>query len=284
MSPLRQRMLDVLQLQGKAARTQKAYIDAVAHLARHYHRGPEQIDNVEIQAYLLYLLRERGLSRSTVNQAGCAFRFLYDMVLKREGGVQIPLGVAPKRLPEVLSRAEVARLFEHAPHLKARTLLMTAYGSGLRLNELCHLRVGDIDSSTDRMCLRVVQGKGGKDRYVPLSGDPLSQLRTYWRIARPKLWLFPGSTDWRLPLDDKSAQRWWCRARDAAGINKRGGIHTLRHCYATHLLEAGVDLHSISQWLGHRHLSTTARYLHIARPDRGGTQSEPLALLSALPH
>lgn len=285
MSPLRQRMLDALQLRGMAKRTQEAYIDAVARLARHYRCSPGKLDSQQVQTYLLHLLRARGLSRSTVNQAGCAFRFLYGTVLGRSEVMQIPLGAPPQCLPEVLSREELARLFECAPHLKARTFLMTAYGSGLRLNELCHLRVADIDSATDRMCLRVVQGKGGKDRYVPLPWDLLAVLRTYWRTARPRQWLFPASRDAGRPLDATSAQRWWGVARDAAGIGKRGGIHTLRHCYATHLLEAGVDLHSIGQWLGHRHLSTTTRYMHLVRPDASaGARREPLALLSALPH
>lgn len=284
MSPLRQRMLDALQLRGMAKRTQEAYIDAVARLARHYRCNPEQLDSHQVQAYLLHLLRERGLSRSTVNQAGCAFRFLYGTVLKRSEAMQIPLGAPPQRLPEVLSRAEVARVFACAPHGKARTFLMTAYGSGLRLSELCHLRVADIDTAADRMCLRVVQGKGAKDRYVPLPADLLAVLRSYWRVARPRQWLFPASSDRTRALDKHCAQRWWGVARDAAGIGKRGGIHTLRHCYATHLLEAGVDLHSIGQWLGHRHLSTTTRYLHLARPDvSAGARREPLALLSALP-
>jgi site-specific recombinase XerD len=277
-------MLDAMQLRGMSVRTQRAYIDAVIHLSRYYRGSPEALDGEQIQSYLLYLLRERKLSRSTVNQAGCAFRFLYRVVLERSETVQIPLVAAANRLPELLSREEVARVFACAPHPKARTLLMTAYGSGLRVSELCHLQVNDIDSAEDRMCLRVVQGKGAKDRYVPLSPDLLEVLRTYWRAARPRHWYFAAEHDGTRAIAVTTAQRWWGMARDAAGITKRGGIHTLRHCYATHLLEAGVDLHSIGQWLGHRHLSTTTRYLHLARPDlSAGARREPLALLSALP-
>ena len=161
---------------------------------------------------------------------------------------------------------------------------MLAYGTGLRLSELCHLRVADIDSHVDRMCLRVEQGKGGKDRYVPLAEDVLQLLRAWWRSAHPRPWLFCAVRDAARPLDAGSAQRWYYLARDAAGIAKRGGIHTLRHCHATHLLEAGVDLHCLSQWLGHRHVSTTTRYLHLARPDLpDGARRHPLALLGALP-
>ena len=151
------------------------------------------------------------------------------------------------------------------------------------MSELCALRPEHIDSAADRMCVRVVQGKGARDRYVPLSEELLALLRDYWRVARPQAWLFPAARDASRAIDCKSAQRWYYLARDGAGITKRGGIHTLRHCYATHLLEAGFDLHSLSQWLGHGYLSTTTRYLHLARPDLpDGARRAPLALLAAL--
>ena len=285
MTPLRQRMFDALVLHGKAARTQQAYIGAVAGLARHYRRSPEQLSADEVQRYLLHLLRERHLARSSVNQAGCAFRFLYGSVLGHDGDAfQIPLARAPQKLPEILSREEIARLFAYAPHLKARTLLASAYALGLRVSELCALAPEHIDSAADRMCVRVVQGKGARDRYVPLSGELLELLRRYWHAAHPGRWLFPAKRNASHALDVASAQRWYYLARDAAGIAKHGGIHTLRHCYATHLLEAGVDLHSIAQWLGHGHVSTTARYLHLARPDTpDGARRQPLALLASLP-
>ena len=285
MSPLRQRMRDALVLRGKAARTQEAYIEAVARLARHYRCRPEQLSSAQVHQYLLHLLQVRRLSRSTVNQAGCAFRFLYGTVLGHDGAAfQIPLAPAPQKLPEILSREEIARLLACAPHFKARTVLACAYALGLRVSELCALRVAHIDSAADRMCVRVVQGKGAKDRYVPLSADLLAALRLYWQAARPHAWLFAAAWDGERALAIEQAQRWYHRARTAAGITKAGGIHTLRHCYATHLLEAGVDLHSISQWLGHGHVSTTARYLHLARPDApDGVRRAPLALLTSLP-
>jgi integrase/recombinase XerD len=285
MTPLRQRMLDALVLRGMAPRTQEAYIGAVAALARHYRRSPDTLSADEVQHYLLHLLRERHLSRSSVNQYGCACRFLYGTVLGLDGDAfQIPLAAAPQRLPEILSREELARLFAMACHLKSRTFLMLAYGTGLRLSELCRLRAQHIDSRADRMCIRVEQGKGGKDRYVPLSDDVLQLLRTWWRAHQPGPWLFGAVRDPSRPIDTGSAQRWYYLARDAAGITKRGGIHSLRHAYATHLLEAGYDLYSLQQWLGHNHVSTTTRYLHLTRPDvPDGARSQPLALLSALP-
>lgn len=285
MTLLRQRMLDALVVRGMAIRTQEAYIDAVARLARHYRRSPDTLTADEVQHYLLHLLRERHLARSSVNQYGCAYRFLYGTVLALDGDAfQIPLAPAPQRLPEILSREELSRLFAAACHLKARTFLMLAYGTGLRLTELCHLRVEHIDSHADRMCIRVEQGKGGKDRYVPLSEDVLQLLRTWWRSSHCRPWLFAGVRDACRCIDTSSAQRWYYLARDGAAITKRGGIHSLRHAYATHLLEAGVDLYSLQQWLGHNHVSTTTRYLHLTRPDAPeGARRAPLALLGALP-
>lgn len=284
MTPLRQRMLDALVLHGKAARTQEAYVGAVAQLARHYRRSPDALSGSEIEAYLVHLLRERKLSRSTVNQAGCAINFLFRQVLGKEAtAARLPLPRGPQRLPEILSREELARLLACACSLKARTALSCAYALGLRLSELCALRLEHLDTAADRMCVRVVQGKGAKDRYVPLPVDLLEALRVYRHALHPRRWLFAAASDPQRPLHSEQAQRWYWHARDAAGITKTGGIHSLRHCYATHLLEAGVDLHSISQWLGHRHVSTTARYLHLARPDApDGARRAPLALLSSL--
>ncbi len=282
-TPLRQRMLDALQLRGMSERTQESYIEAVARLARHYHRSPDLLSADEVQAYLLHLLRECHLSRSTLNQYGCAFRFLYRIVLESNDQFQIPLGPAPQALPEILARAELTRLFDAACHAKARSFLQLAYGTGLRVSELCRLRVEHIDSHADRMCIHVVQGKGAKDRLVPLSPDTLAVARAWWLVGRPHGWLFTSQRDPMLALDICVAQRWYRRACAHAGITKRGGIHTLRHCYATHLLEAGVDLHNLQQWLGHSHISTTMRYLHLARPDAPDlARRQPLALLSTL--
>ena len=285
MTALRQRMLDAMVLRGLAVRTQQSYLDAVARLARHYGRKPDGLTPEQVQQYLLHLVRERHLARSSVNQCACACRFFYGTVLGLDArAFHIPLAPATQRLPELLSREELARLFAAACHLKARSFLMVSYGTGLRLSELCKLRVQHIDSADDRRCIRVEQGKGARDRYVPLSDDVLQVLRTWWQRTRSSDWLFATARHESCPLDGRMAQRWYYQARDGAGIIKRGGIHTLRHCYATHLLEAGVDLHTLQQWLGHRHVSTTMRYLHLARPDQPeGVRRDPLSLLGSLP-
>lgn len=283
MSPLRKRMIDAMQVRGLAERTQQAYVSAVAALARHYGTSPELLDDAQLREYLLFLMRDRQLARSSVIQAGCAFRFLYHKVLQRPRDFQVPLAKSQQRLPEILSREELARLFACAGEGKPRIVLMTAYGLGLRVSELCHLRVKDVDGHADRMCVRVVQGKGAKDRYVPMPQDVRDLLRAWWRSARPREWLFAAQSDPGSPLYEDSASRWYHAARSGAGIVKQGGIHTLRHCYATHLLEAGVDLHSLSHWLGHRHVGTTMRYLHLARPDApDGIRRAPLELLRAV--
>ena len=287
MTPLRQRMIDAMVLRGFAARTQETYLFAVGRMARHHHLSPELLTDEQVQAYLLHLLQECHRSRSTVNITSCALRFLVcDVLGQDERRTKIPLGRAPQRLPEVLSRAEVAALLGAPMSLKARTFLTTAYASGLRLSELCNLRGCDIDSAPDRMCVRVVQGKGGQDRYGLLTPELLELLRTYWRTCRTPAtgadWLFASRSNPSRCIDRASGQRYYYLARDGAGITKLGGIHTLRHCFATHLLEAGVDLNSISKLLGHAQLSTTSRYLRMARPgySAGGNA---LSLLSQLP-
>ncbi len=287
MTPLRQRMIDAMVLRGFAARTQETYLRAVGQMARHHHLSPDLLTDEQVQAYLLYLLQDRQRSRSTVNITSCALRFLVcDVLGQTERRTQIPMGRNPQRLPEVLSRAEVAALLDAPMSLKARAFLSTAYASGLRLSELCQLRGCDIDSAPDRMCIRVVQGKGGQDRYALLRPELLELLRQYWRSCRsPALgsdWLFPSRSNPARCMDRASGQRYYYLARDAAGITKLGGLHTLRHCLATHLLEAGVDLNSISKLLGHAQLSTTSRYLRMARPGHSAG-GNALSLLSQLP-
>ena len=183
----------------------------------------------------------------------------------------------PKRLPQILSRDEVTRLIEAAATLRGRTLLTTTYAAGLRVSEVCALQLTDIESAADRMCLKVRQGKGAQDRYTLLSPRLLDALRRYWRDGRPRTWLFPNASG-SAPIDVSTAQRIYCAARDAAGIAREGGIHTLRHAFATHLIEAGVGLHTVQRLLGHGHISTTMRYLHLARSHLTGTTS-PLELI-----
>jgi site-specific recombinase XerD len=280
-------MIDAMVLRGLARRTQQAYLSVVAQLAAHYHCSPDRLDAAQVKAWLLHRITERHLAYTTVNQAVCALKFFFDTVLGRTAeAITIPYAHTPQRQPEILSRQflareDLARLFEAAANLRTRTLLMTAYAAGLRVSEVCALRVADIDSAPDRMCIRVVAGKGGKDRYTLLSPSLLEALRVYWRICKPRVWLFPRATDAAQPFDISSAQRAYYRARDRAGITKTGGIHTLRHAFATHLLEAGVDLATLAKLLGHGHLSTTQRYLHLARPGSVAHDS-PLDLLRRL--
>ena len=279
MSTLRQRMDEAMVLRGLSARTRESYLACVSGLARHYGRSPDHIGTSEVQAYLLHLIQDRKLAYASVNQVACALRFFYGKVLgQADSALEIPMAKTPKRLPQVLSREEVQRLFDHSPNLRARTLLMTTYAAGLRLLEVCRLRLSDIESAPDRMCLKVRQGKGGKDRYTLLSPQLLDTLRLYWRAERPREYLFPNKCRTG-PMDKSMAQRIYHAARQAAGIAHAGGIHTLRHSFATHLLEAGVDLHTIQNLLGHGHISTTMRSLHLSRAHLTGTPS-PLELLS----
>jgi site-specific recombinase XerD len=278
MKSLRQQMTEAMVLRGFAARTQEAYVAAVVALAKHYHRCPDTLSSEELQAYLLFLITEKKLAYASVNQAACAFRFLFERVLKRANArFDIPMAKVPKRLPQILAREEVSRLISAARTLRGRTLLMTTYAAGLRVSEVCALQVTDIESAPDRMCLKVRQGKGGQDRYTLLSPRLLEALRRYWCDRRPRQWLFPNPSG-TAPIDPTTAQRTYAAARDAAGIPREGGIHTLRHAFATHLLEAGVDLPTIQRLLGHGHISTTMRYLHLARTRLTGTTS-PLELL-----
>lgn len=278
MSDLRQRMDQAMVLRGFSARTRDSYLRCVTGLAQHYHRSPDQLDAAQIQAYLLHLIEARKLAYASVNQAHCAIRFLFARVLGREAQVfEIPMAKVPKRLPQVLSRAEVVRLLARARNERARAVLTTAYAAGLRVSELCALERSDIESAPDRMCLKVRQAKGGKDRYTLLSPRLLDVLRQYWRLYRPRRWLFPNAAG-DGPMGVETAQRMYWAARDAAGIAPAGGIHSLRHAFATHLLEAGVDLPTLQRLLGHGHVTTTMRYLHLARTQLTRTRS-PLELL-----
>ena len=278
MSELRQRMNNAMVLRGFAERTKESYLACVTGLAKFYRRSPDTLDAEAIQAYLLHLITDKKLAYASVNQAACAFRFLFSIVLKREvARFAIPMAKVPKRLPLVLSRSEVARLFSHCKNLRERTLLEAIYAAGLRVSEVCALQLTDIETAPDRMCLKVRQGKGGKDRYTLLSPRLLDSLRLYWRAYRPQYWLFPNRAG-DGPVYDQTVQRLYCAVRDAAGLPKGGGVHTLRHTFATHLLEAGVDIHTIQRLLGHGHVSTTMRYFHLAQSHLTGTTS-PLELL-----
>jgi site-specific recombinase XerD len=275
MSELRTRMDNDMLLRGMSERTRESYLGAVARMARFYRRSPERVSEPEVQAYLLHMMQEEKLSWSTCNIAANGLRFLYHTTLGRDRTqFCIPSAKQPSRLPEILSQEEIIRLFDSTPHPKHRALLMTTYAAGLRVSEVVNLKVTDIDS--DRMSLRVEQGKGAKDRYTLLSPRLLKELRSYWRRDRPAVWLFPSRTG--RPLDVSTAQKIYYAAKLRARISKRGGIHALRHAFATHSLEAGTDVHTIQRLLGHGHISSTMRYFHLAHPTLMAHRS-PLDLL-----
>jgi len=277
MNTLRKQMEADMALRGLAYRTRESYVDGVAKLAKFYGRRPDRISETECQRYLLHLLEDRKLAHSSCNVVCSALEFFYRVTLKRrETQFCLPRSKMPAKLPQILSREEVAALIENTENLKHRALLMTTYGAGLRLLEVCHLKLTDIDS--DRMTIRVEQGKGAKDRYTLLSPRLLEELRRYWFAHRPKRWLFPSPRDREQPLSAHTAHRIFHATKERAGIAKTGGIHALRHAFATHLLEAGTDVHTIQRLLGHGDLSTTARYFHLAQKNLSGANA-PLDLL-----
>lgn len=266
MTKLRERMIHEMILRGLAPNTQRAYLQAVSQLARHYGRSPERISKREIKAYLLDLHQNANRSTSTCNVASAALRFFYHQTLGRSAtGFDIPFARKPKKLPQVLSREEVARLLARTSFLRHRVLFEIAYSAGLRVSEIVRLRPGDIDS--DRRVIRVEQGKGAKDRLALLSPRLLDELRRYWQAARPGELLFP-SPHRRGPLCAGALKHAFARAKERAEIDKPGGIHLLRHSFAPHMLEAGVDLHTLQRLLGHGSIRTTTRYLHLMEPAR----------------
>ena len=261
MTSLRQRMTQALQIRNYSPRTVEIYTRAVARFAQHFGKSPRHLGAEHVRTYQAYMV-ETNVSWARFNQTCCALRFLYRVSLGRQGMVEhIPFPKKERILPVVLSPDELGRFFEHVRSLKHRTVLMTMYGVGVRVSEAVHLRVEDIDA--ERGVVHVRQGKGRKDRYAPLPSTLLGVLRTYWRAYRPSEYLFPGASKDR-PLNPSGVQRSCVWARQKAGLQKRVTTHTMRHCFATHSLEAGTDLRTIQHVLGHGSLSTTAVYLHIA--------------------
>jgi integrase/recombinase XerD len=276
MGILRDRMIEEMKLRNFSAATQKSYLYTVTRLAKYYRRPPDQLDREEIRSFLVHLTTERKLSPNTMTGFICGLRFFYNETL---GWDETKLFIPPRKksssLPEVFSPSEVVRLIDAARGLKQRVLLMTAYSAGLRVGELVKLKIIDIDAA--RMTIRVKQGKGGKDRYAILSHNLLTELRTYWKRYRPSIWLFPNRAK-NGPLSRNEAWHIFNQAKRRAGIKKGRGIHTLRACFATHLLEAGVDLRSIQFLLGHSSILSTQRYLRLQPQNMGSTVS-PLDML-----
>lgn len=261
MTPLRQRYIDDLRLKNFSPKTIKVYVHAVAKFARHFGRSPDELDHEDVRDYLLHLL-EQGRARSTCVLVRNALRHLYTDTLGRPDRVEtLPRPKRETKLPVVLSREEIQRLFHSVTNLKQRAVFMVAYEAGLRLSEIIHLRIEDIDS--DRMVIRIRQGKGKKDRYARLTPGLLELLREYWRSYRPEGWLFPGATPDKT-YDLATPGHLLKKACRRAGITKRVSMHTLRHSFATHLLEAGTNLRVIQRLLGHDRIQTTSVYTHIS--------------------
>ncbi len=285
MTPLRQRMLEDMMLRGYSARTQEAYVAAVRQLAEHYRKSPGEITEEELRQYFLYLKDGKKLARNSITIALCGIKVLFEQTLQRQWRLfEIVRPPREKTLPVVLSREEVGRILAQVRIPVYRVCLTTLYGCGLRLMEGARLQVPDVDSA--RLLLHI-HGKGSRDRYVPLPAKLLTQLREHWRTHRSPLWLFPAPTRRGLtaslaqdagPVTRSSLQGAFRRAARHSGVYKRAHPHTLRHCFATHLLEAGADLRTIQMLLGHRDLEETTIYLHLSQRHLNATAS-PLELL-----
>ena len=269
-SPLRRRMIEDMTVRNLSPATQRSYVHAVAKFARFFGRSPETLGLEDVRAFQVHLVAG-GMSWPALNQTVCALRFLYGVTLRQaELPERIVYAREPQKLPVVLSTEEVVRFLEAVASLKCRAALTTAYAAGLRASEVASLKVADIDSS--RMVIRVEQGKGGRDRYVMLSLQLLDILRAYWRLARPQHWLFPRQ-DGVHPIHPTTLNAACRSACAAAELGKRVTVHTLRHSFATHLLESGTDIRIIQALLGHRNVNTTARYAQVATSTIRGTPS-----------
>lgn len=262
MGRFQDRMAEEIEIRGLSPDTKRAYLHAVRRFVGHFMQPPDRLTAEHIRQYQLYLTRERRVAPSTFNQIMAALRFLYRVTLRKPWAYdRIPYQKEPRRLPHVLSREKVAALLSSVRNLKHRALLSTSYAAGLRATEAVRLKVADIDSR--RMTIRVNQGKGGKDRYVMLSPRLLATLREYWAKYKPRTWLFPGRKIDR-PLTRHTLNRLTEKARKAAGLSQSLHPHVLRHSFATHLLEMGVNICVIQRLLGHRSLRSTAIYVHVA--------------------
>ena len=269
-SPLRRRMIEDMTVRNLSPATQRSYVHAVSKFSRFFGRSPDRLELEDVRTFQVHLVAA-GVSWGALNQTVCALRFFYGVTMDRpELPERIAYARQPRSLPVVLGADEVVRFLEAVPGLKTRTALTTAYAAGLRAAEAVRLKAVDIDSA--RKVIRIEHGKGGKDRYVMLSTQLLTIPRTYWRLARPTTWMFPGR-DVTRPLDPQTLHAACRSACAAAGLDKRVTVHTLRHSFATHLLEAGTDIRIIQVLLGHNNLSTTARYTQVASHTIGRTVS-----------
>lgn len=265
MTKLRQQMIRAMELKNLSENTQRAYLAAVTGLAKHYQQSPDTITDKMIEDYLLYLKNDKGIAPNSCGSALTGIRFFYKNVVQKQIAVDYSLRKKPRKLPTVLTMAQVDKLIRAPKNLKHRLILMTTYSAGLRASEVIGLKPEHIDSET--MLIKVQDGKGNKDRYTLLSEKLLPQLRHYYKKYCPKTYLFPSSFNKRKnkPLSYEAVRSIYEKARKKAGVNKGEGIHTLRHSFATHLLEAGYDIRKIQVLMGHSRLSTTIIYLHVSR-------------------
>jgi site-specific recombinase XerD len=279
-NPLRRRMIEDMTIRNFDPRTQQTYMRSVRGCCRYCGRAPAELTFEDVRQYQLHLTQS-GLAPASINGAMVALRFFFRVTLQRADAVDyIPIVREPQRLPVVLTPAEIASVLEAAPGLKWRTALSVAYGAGLRASEVVGLKVSDIDS--ERMRIRVEQGKGRRDRDALLSPHLLAVLRNWWKVARPPVWLFPNRLTAFDHVTPRSLSRAFHDAVQRAGIKKAVSLHTLRHCFATHLLEQDVDVRVIQVLLGHKKLETTAVYTHVAAKTLDGVES-PLDLLQLRP-
>jgi integrase/recombinase XerD len=280
MTTLRQNFIRELVIRGMSARTHEAYVGAVYRLAKYYRKSPDQISDEELKDYVFHLAKDKQFAASSLNQVVSAFRLFYETVLQRsmeQVRRALPRVNRAVRRPQVFSVEELEQLFTMGcPFPKHRAFLMTVYGAGLRLSEACQLQIEHLHPH--RMQIRVEQGKGAKDRYTLLSPRLLAELKAYIKAFQPAIWLFPASYDPRHPMDERVGQKIFYGAIKRAGLTRRGGIHSLRHSFATHLLEGGVEITVVQRLLGHSSLSTTAVYLHV-RQERLAQIQSPLQLL-----
>jgi len=272
-SLLREQFTNYLTLQRYSPKTHLAYIDAVYGLARYYKKSPDSLSNDEIQDYLRYLIETKKLAWSSCNVVFSGLNCFYKNVVKWDDTqFFIPRRPRSKKIPMILSVEEVGRLINASVNIKHRALLKTVYSAGLRVGEVVLLKPRHIESDPSRMMIRVEQGKGRKDRYTVLSKELLPTLREYCRKCKPKEWLFPGKNS-EEPMSHGTAQKIYHNARQKAGITKGRGIHTLRHCFASHLLWAGEDIYTIKKLLGHSSIKTTVRYLHVTQKQINAVKS-----------
>ena len=263
MSKLKEQMKADLQLKGFKPNTQRTYLREVSNFARYFDKSPEELGKEEVKEYLLHLMNDKKLSQGTFKSYVSGIKFLYNTTLNRQEVVEdIKYPKAKIKLPVVLDLSEIEALFSATDNIKHKAILMIIYSSGLRISEASRLKITDIDSK--RMMVRVEQGKGGKDRYTILAKTTLDHLREYWRQYHPKEWLFEGQKD-NAHITTSTIYQIFCSAKERAGITKPASVHTLRHAFATHLIEAGTSLHHVQLLLGHRSPTTTTVYLHVSR-------------------